>query len=60
MGVANAFKQRSKGESRAALAALPSSDDTVCTAEIDRLASKLQAEEVGGTIRIGDLRPAGP
>jgi hypothetical protein len=49
-----AFKQRSKGEARAALAALRSSDDTVSTAEIDGLARKLQAEEVGGALRIGD------
>ena len=49
-----AFKQRSKGEARAALAALRSSDDTVSSAEIDGLARKLQAEEVGGALRIGD------
>ena len=49
-----AFKQRSKGEARAALAALRSSDDNVSSAEIDALARKLQAEEVGGALRIGD------
>ena len=49
-----AFKQRSKGEARAALAALRSSDDTVSSAEVDALARKLQAEEVGGLLRIGD------
>ena len=49
-----AFKQRSKGEARAALAALRSSDDNVSSAEVDALARKLQAEEVGGALRIGD------
>jgi hypothetical protein len=49
-----AFKQRSKGEARSALAALRSSDDTVSSAEVDALARKLQAEEVGGLLRIGD------
>ena len=49
-----AFKQRSKGEARAALAALRSSDDNVSSAEVDALARKLQAEEVGGLLRIGD------
>jgi hypothetical protein len=49
-----AFKQRSKGEARAALAALRSSDDNVSSAEVDSLARKLQAEEVGGALRIGD------
>jgi len=49
-----AFKQRSKGEARAALAAVRSSDDIVSSAEVDALARKLQAEEVGGLLRIGD------
>jgi hypothetical protein len=48
------FKQRSKGEARSALAALRSSDDDVSSAEVDGLARKLQAEEVGGALRIGD------
>ena len=48
------FKQRSKGEARSALAALRSSDDDVSSAEVDALARKLQAEEVGGSLRIGD------
>ena len=36
------------------MAALRSSDDTVSSAEVDGLARKLQAEEVGGALRIGD------
>jgi hypothetical protein len=53
-GTVLAFKQRSKGEARAALAAVRSSDDIVSSAEVDALARKLQAEEVGGLLRIGD------
>ena len=55
-----AFKQRSKGEARAALAALRSSDDNVSSAEVDALARKLQAEEVGGALRIGDCAMRDP
>src|SRR5664279_867839 len=47
-GTVLAFKQRSKGEAQAALAAVRSSDDIVSSAEVDGLARKLQAEEVGG------------
>ena len=36
------------------MAALRSSDDNVSSAEVDALARKLQAEEVGGLLRIGD------
>ena len=36
------------------MAALRSSDDDVSSAEVDALARKLQAEEVGGLLRIGD------
>ena len=60
-----AFKQRSKGEARAALAALRSSDDDVSSAEVDALARKLQAEEVGGrsasvTAPCGTRTPGSP
>lgn len=53
-GTILAFKQRSKGEARATLAVLRSSDDDVPGAEVDALGRKLQSEEVGGALRIGD------
>ena len=53
-GTILAFKQRSKGEARATLTVLRSSDDDVSNAEVDTLARKLQSEEVGGSLRIGD------
>lgn len=53
-GTIMAFKQRSKGEARATLAVLRSSDDDVPGAEVDALGRKLQSEEVGGALRIGD------
>jgi hypothetical protein len=53
-GTILAFKQRSKGEAQATLAVLRSSDGDVPVAELDALSRKLQAEEVGGALRIGD------